>query len=328
MKRARSGPLRPAGTPRRFAAIDLGSDTIHLLIADQSGSPDGGPLKVEHSESVLVELGRVVDWRGRITRTAEREVARVLQRMVRRAIKADAVVLIGATEACRQAANGAEVLARLAAGVNQPVHLLSAAREAELGIAGVRPELPGRGALVVIDSGGASTEVTLTQGRAIQAATSLPVGAALLAGGLDGDPPPPIDWALSSIRIGSTLSQLPAGRPRHAFATGGTAHGLLAMDLYRERHSSDSKVEVTLAQLEKTAAALLARPAARIGADSGIEPGRVALLAPGVLILAAILRHYRLVAFHVLAAGVREGMIRAAAADPEGWWRSAAGEPS
>jgi len=116
---------------------------------------------------------------------------------------------------------------------------------------------------------------------------------------------------------------MPGGRPRHAFATGGTAHGMLALSTYRDRHGTGSKVEVTLAQLEKTAASLLARPSARIGAESGIEPGRVALLAPGVLILAAILRHYQLAAFHVLAAGVREGMIRAAAANADGWWLDA-----
>ena len=88
----------------------------------------------------------------------------------------------------------------------------------------------------------------------------------------------------------------------------------------RRRAKGRASLTVTLAQLEKTAAALLARPSARIGADTGIEPGRVALLAPGVLILAAILRHYQLAEFHVLAAGVREGMIRAAALDPDGWW--------
>ena len=56
--------------------------------------------------------------------------------------------------------------------------------------------------------------------------------------------------------------------------------------------------------------------------------GRVALLAPGVLILGAILRHYGLTGFRVLEAGVREGMIRAAAADPAGWWLDPPGQPA
>ncbi len=320
MKSARFGPLRSAATPRRFAAIDLGSDTIHLLIADLSGSPAGGQLVTVHSESRLLELGRVVERRGRITATAEADALHALSQFVHRARKAEALILVSATEASRRAANGPAFLARLAAKVEAPIHLLTPGREASLGIAGVRPELPVRGDLIVIDSGGASTEATLTSGRAITQAVSLPVGAALLAAGLRGDPPAPIDWALTSIRIGATLAALPAGHPRRAFATGGTAHGLLAMNAIDRRRKHDEGVKVTLAELERTAAALLARPSTRIGAETGIDPGRVALLAPGVLILAAILEHYGLAEFQVLAAGLREGMIRAAAADPGGWW--------
>ena len=265
-------------------------------------------------------IGRVVNRRGRITGTAEAEVGQALERMVRRARKSGAVVLIAATEASRRAANGALVLGRLGRRVGAPIHLLSPAREAQLGFAGVRPALPVRGDLVVIDSGGASTEATVTRGRTIAAAASLPVGAALLSAELPGDPPRPIDWALIAIRIGASLGLLPAAPVRHAFATGGTAHGLLALSSIAARHEHEAKVEVTIEELEKIAAALLSRPAARIGADADINPRRVALLAPGVLILAAILRRYHLADFRVLEAGVREGMIRAAAANPDGWW--------
>ena len=161
----------------RFAAIDIGSDTVHLLIAELTGLPATGRVTVIHSESDLVELGRVVARRGRITSSAEADVRRRLDRMVRRARKAEASVLIAATEASRQAANGQEVLARLAAHAGAPIRLLSPAREAELGFAGVRPELPARGELIVIDSGGASTEATLARGRTIARFASLPVGA-------------------------------------------------------------------------------------------------------------------------------------------------------
>lgn len=320
MNRAQARAWRAEPTGRRFAAIDVGSDTVHLVIADLSGSAASGGLRVVHSESELVELGRVVDRRGRITEVAETAVAKALDGMIRRARKSGAEILVAATEAARRASNGPAVLARLEARLTVPVRLLSPTREAGLGFAGVRPELPVRGNLVVIDSGGASTEATLTRGRRALLAASLPVGAALLAADLAGDPPPPIEWALASIRIGATLGSLPAGHPRYALATGGTAHGLLAVGSVAARHEPGSRVGLTLDELEKIAALLLARPAKRIGAEAGIDPRRVALLAPGVLILAAILRHYGLSDLHVLAAGVREGMIRAAAADPLGWW--------
>jgi exopolyphosphatase/guanosine-5'-triphosphate,3'-diphosphate pyrophosphatase len=328
VKGTRSRPWRSTPSAPRFAAIDIGSDTVHLLIADVIGQPAGGTLQPVHSESELLELGRVVDRRGRITAAAEADVGRTLTRMVHRAHKSGATILVAATEASRRAANGQAVLARLASRIDVPIRLLSPAREAELGFAGVRPGLPARGDLIVIDSGGASTEATLTTGRTIASAVSLPVGAALLAGGLTGDPPAPIDWALTSVRIGATLGGLPDGHPRRAFATGGTAHGLLAMNAIGRRQKHAMGVDVTLAELERTAAALLARPSAWIGAETGIDPGRVALLAPGVLILAAILRHYGLADFQVLAAGVREGMIRAAAADVDGWWLDPGANPT
>jgi exopolyphosphatase / guanosine-5'-triphosphate,3'-diphosphate pyrophosphatase len=317
---SRTRPWRSQPAAPRYAAIDIGSDTVHLLVADLSGTAVSGTLQPVHSESELVELGRVVGRRGRITETAEAEIGKALDRMVRRAGKSGASILIAATEATRRASNGQAVLTSLGARVKVPIRLLSPTREAELGFAGVRPELPPEGELVVIDSGGASTEATLTRGRLILAAASLPVGAALLATALSGDPPPPIDWALAAIRIGASLGSLPRGNPRHAFATGGTAHGLLAVGSIADRHEPASNVIVTLAELEQIAALLLARPSRRIGAEAGIDPRRVALLAPGVLILGAILRHYGLGDFHVVQAGVREGMIRAAAADPGGWW--------
>lgn len=320
MRQSQSRPWRSTPTGPRFAAIDIGSDTVHLLIADLLGLATAGTLHVVHSDSELLELGRVVDLRGRITATAEADVSRTLERMVRRARKSGATILIAATEATRRAANGQAVLVRLGSRLSVPIRLLSPTREAVLGFTGVRPELPARGDLVVIDSGGASTEATLTTGRTIAAAVSLPVGAAALAASLKGDPPAPIDWALTSIRIGATLGMLPTGRPRRAFATGGTAHGLLALSTFGAHHEHPARVDVSLAQLETTAASLLARPSTRIGREAGIDPGRVALLAPGVLILSAILHHYGLTEFRVVEAGLREGMIRAAAADPDGWW--------
>ena len=325
MNQSQARPWRSAPAAPRYAAIDIGSDTVHLVVADLSGSTASGALRMVHSESELVELGRVVGRRGRITVAAEAQIGRALERMVRRARKSGAVILIAATEASRRASNGEEVLTRLGARVKVPIHLLSPTREAELGFAGVRPELPTRGDLAVIDSGGASTETTLTRGRTTVAAASLPVGAALLATGLSGDPPRPIDWALTAIQIGATLGSLPEGHPRHAFATGGTAHGLLAVGSIRARCKPGSRVRITLDELEATVALLLARPARRIGTETGIDPRRVALLAPGALILGAILGHYRLADFDVLEAGVREGMIRAAAADPGGWWLDPAG---
>ena len=322
---ARPWRSQPAG--RRFAAIDIGSDTVHMLIAEVA--PDSTRVRTPlatrrlitvHSESELLELGKVVGRTGRITPAAEKSVGQALDRMVRRATKSGATILIAATEASRRAANGQDVLDRLSSRLKTPIRLLSPEREAELGFAGVRADLPTRGELAVIDSGGASTEVTLTRGRQLQRATSLPIGAAGLATQLVGDPPDPIDWALVAVSIGATLPGLPAGKPRHAYATGGTAHGLLAVGTLAVSHSAAGRATISLIELDRIAGLLLERPSRRIGAAAQVDPRRVALLAPGILIIGAILRHYGLVELTVVRAGVREGMIRSAAADPNHWW--------
>jgi exopolyphosphatase / guanosine-5'-triphosphate,3'-diphosphate pyrophosphatase len=320
-------PWRSQPTGQRYAAIDIGSDTVHMLIAEIAPDSAGARAPVAtrrlttiHSESELLELGKVVGRRGRITSSAEIAVGNALERMVRRANKSGATILISATEASRRAANGQEVLDRLSARLKTPIRLLSPEREAELGFTGVRADLPTRGNLVVIDSGGASTEVTLTVGRKFEKAASLPVGAARLATQLVGDPPHPIDWAMVSVTIGATLPSLPVGKPRHAYSTGGTAHGLLAVGTLQASRVAAGRSTISLAELDRIAGMLLDRPSARIGAAARVDPRRVALLAPGVLIIGAILRNYGLAELTVVRAGVREGMIRAAAADPTRWW--------
>ena len=162
-----------------------------------------------------------------------------------------------------------------------PIRLLTPEREAELGFAGVRADLPTRGELVVVDSGGASTEVTLTRGPQFQRATSLPVGAARLATQLVGDPPDPIDWALVAVSIGATLPSLPAGKPRHAYATGGTAHGLLAVGTLAVSHSAADRATISLAELDRIAGLLLDRPSRRIGAAAQVDPRQGGAPRPG-----------------------------------------------
>ena len=76
MKQTQVRPWRSTPGAPRFGTIDIGSDTVHLLIADLSGAAVAGELRPVHSESELLELGRVVDRRGRITATAEAAVVR------------------------------------------------------------------------------------------------------------------------------------------------------------------------------------------------------------------------------------------------------------
>ncbi|GIW18502.1 MAG: hypothetical protein KatS3mg064_1659 [Tepidiforma sp.] len=175
----------------------------------------------------------------------------------------------------------------------------------------------------MVDSGGASTELSLTSGREVWAAASLGAGAAALRAAMPGDPPGPLTWALGAAAAGMALAAAPPGRPAKAWATGGTAHHLVRL----ERKTRNRKpAALTMGEMERLSGELLRKPAEKLGRRRKQDPRRVALLAPGVLILAAVLRHYGLERCTVLPEGVREGMLLASALEGETWWQDRAGE--
>lgn len=309
----------PSATPR-WAALDIGSDTIHLLVADVRRGP-GGRLTVRQltQRSALLELGREVALHGAFERATVKALQATVDRFVTVARRADARLVVAATEAAREASNGATVLARLEKAAGTPPRIISGAREAALGFLAVRAVLPRSGTHLLVDSGGASTETSLVVGHRLTASASLPVGAALLAASVPGDPPRPLPWALAAIHIAGVLGSAPVGRPTRLFATGGTAHNLAGLDGDRKGHPLP--VTLSIDELDRLTARLLRSPAAKIARSSGEDPRRVALLAPGALILGAIAQHYGLESITVVPEGVRDGMILAAARDPDGWWQ-------
>ena len=311
---ARARPLE------RWAALDVGSDTVHLLVAEVTHEPFGrlAVRQLAH-RSALLELGREVATRGRFGRTALRALEGSVRDFVRVATRFDARLIVAATEATREAANGNAVMARLEQLTGTPPRIISGVREAQLGFVATRAALPPSGLHLLVDSGGASTEVSLVAGHRLRASASLPVGAALLAASVPGDPPRPLPWALAAIRIGANLGAAPAGRPTRMYTTGGTAHNLAGLEKDRKGHPG--AVRLTLADLDGITARLLRSPAPKVARRSGEDARRVALLAPGALILAAIAQRYALDEMTVLPEGVRDGMILAAARYPDGWWK-------
>ena len=307
--------VAPARPVERWAALDVGSDTVHLLVAEVTHEPFGrlAVRQLAH-RSVLLELGREVATRGRFGREALRAVAGSVRDFVRVARQYEARLIVAATEATREASNGSAVMTRLEQLAGTPPRILSGVREAQLGFVATRAALPPSGLHLLVDSGGASTELSLVAGHRLRASASLPVGAALLAASIPGDPP----RALAAIRIGASLGAAPAGWPTRMYATGGTAHNLAGLE--RDRKGHPAPVRLTLADLDEITARLLRSSAPKVARRSGEDARRVALLGPGALILAAIAQRYALDEMTVLPEGVRDGMILAAARDPDGWW--------
>jgi exopolyphosphatase/guanosine-5'-triphosphate,3'-diphosphate pyrophosphatase len=303
--------------PTRIAAIDIGSDTVHLLIGSVDGAGDDSVVTRVEQRSELIELGRRVAQKGRVGDRAAAALTKLVVAYVAAGRKRAERVVIGATEALRLASNGPELAEQLARKAREPVRVLSGTREAELGFSGAIHRLSTSGSQLLIDSGGASTELTLTEGRTRVASVSLPVGAAALGASLRGDPPNALSWALAGTQIGRALAVAPEGKPVRAWATGGSAHNLAGLERTRGK---SGKQELTLEDLRDLAADLLSLPSAKLAKHSAEDPRRVAILPPGLLIIASVLNHYGLDRVTVVPEGLREGMVLAVAKLGDDWW--------
>ncbi len=154
-------PYQPNSNPERhgpaFAALDLGTNNCRLLI----GAPNGDGFRVLDSFSRIVRLGEGLQGTGRLNARAMDRAIEALKtcadRMARRPIRAVRAI---ATEACRQAVNVGEFLARVRTETGIRLDVISACEEAELALESCAPLLMGTGRRALLfDIGGGSTEV-------------------------------------------------------------------------------------------------------------------------------------------------------------------------
>ncbi|MFM1886127.1 MAG: hypothetical protein RL026_1284 [Pseudomonadota bacterium] len=149
-------------TPDVLAAVDLGSNSFHLIVARNVG----GQLVVIDKLREMVRLGQGVDERGQLDKVAARRAIACLERFGQRLaeLHAGQVRAVG-TNALRQAHGKAGFLKRAREALGHPIEIVSGREEARLIYAGVahtsRPE-PGR--RLVVDIGGGSTEMIIGEG--------------------------------------------------------------------------------------------------------------------------------------------------------------------
>lgn len=298
----------------RLAAIDIGSNTIHMIVVQHQ---KGNRLKHVLEESRLMELGMVEERKGSLPDYAQGAIRRTLESFIRQAREAGASeILIAATAALRDDPRRTTIAARLSRAVGLPVHIISKQREIELGFLAARHALRPTGRQVFVDSGGASTEITLCEGRRARQTVSLPVGASRLSVLLEGDPPGLLTFARLMVPIRDAMRKAPSAQNvRTAVFSGGVAHHICNV-------AGTPRHMLTRAALERALRHLLKKPARKIAKKYDLDPRRVPLLISGGVILAAILDHYGLERAAVTAGTVREGMINAYLTRPNAWWKN------
>jgi exopolyphosphatase/guanosine-5'-triphosphate,3'-diphosphate pyrophosphatase len=313
----------------RIAALDLGSNSFHLLVADVH--PDGTFTPVAREKDML-RLGDDVAREGSIPpATAERAVAAV-RRLERLASGLGArEVTAKATSAIRTASNGSELVDRIEAETGVEVEVISGLEEARLIFAAVRASvvIDPRPALC-IDIGGGSVELMIGDAAGMRWATSVPLGVGRLTAELvENDPPSKGDRRRLEARVREVLepfgSEVAARTPRMAVGTSGTLNDLALMGAaieLGEVPASANGLRVKRGTLLELHDRLMAAKASERRRFPGLEePRRAELLPAGSTILVIVLDLFAIDELTVSDWALREGIVLDAVQshDPNDW---------
>jgi exopolyphosphatase/guanosine-5'-triphosphate,3'-diphosphate pyrophosphatase len=292
------------------AAIDIGSYSVHLLVAGVGGHA----LETLHDESAFLGLGQAIGETGDLAEARSGLVETISGYVMRAwALGATTITVVG-TDPLRRASDAAAAIAEISAATGIEVLVLSHDEEALVALVGVQAGRPVLRETAVIDVGGGSTEVlAVGPGREPEAA-GLPLGAARLsAAHVHHDPPTQAEVAELLGRSLLEMTGAPSFSPVELIAVGGTARSLLRVGPRLANRM------LTHRRVRRSLDLLMAAPAAASAERYEIRRSRALVLPAGAAILLGALDRYRLDRLRVAAGGLREGLILAAAHGGSSW---------
>jgi exopolyphosphatase/guanosine-5'-triphosphate,3'-diphosphate pyrophosphatase len=296
----------------RLAALDIGSNTVHILVAD---AVRGKLVDVAHYVE-MPELGPQVAKRGAIGSKA-RIALRALRKVVAEARTHHYDHLIAcATEAVREAKDGAAFVKQAGEVIGAPVRIVSGKKEAQLSFIGAASRHAIRREWALVDMGGGSTEIVIAEGQRMLRSASLPIGSGVLAATYLTDPPKPEQRARLRKAALRELSGAPDGDVERLVGTGGTASNLPSVLAKR-----NPPAVLTTQDLLTCEARLDGRRARHLAVQFGLPASRIKALRAGVEALLLLLDWYGLALLHVSHEGLRHGMQIAYLEHGEDWWR-------
>ncbi|HEY3571105.1 MAG TPA: Ppx/GppA phosphatase family protein [Thermoanaerobaculia bacterium] len=303
----------------RLAAIDIGSNSIHMVVAE--AAPNGG-YRLLGREREMVRLGKPSLSDGALSEAAMQDGLEALAKMttIARLRGAERVVAV-ATSAVRESANGADFLARVKALTGLDVRLLTGVEEGQLIFRAVREVVDlGPDTAVIVDVGGGSTEWITSQAGELGQVVSLTLGSLRCAADLAGDPASPASLDKLRRRIDRKLAErVPKGPVERLVATSGTA--VCCADLidyfadrpWKEVSGAREVRTRDLGTLVERLRPLKRRQIADLPPVGG--PRSDSLLA-GAVLLQALVAHAGVDRFQVSDRALREGLVLAALGQP------------
>jgi exopolyphosphatase / guanosine-5'-triphosphate,3'-diphosphate pyrophosphatase len=280
--------------------VDVGSNTIHLLV----GEVDGGAVLPVTGEKFSARLGAGVEKTGRIAEERLSLAADAIALFARiSALNGVSEPVILATSAVRDAENGLELTERVRELTDLKMRLISGEEEAALGFRGAVSAVgtSWEGPVLVVDLGGGSAQLIVgeaSSGPLMQ--VSLPLGSNRTTERfVDNDPPKKkelraLDAHVKEMVPGWSLSQRVS-----VVAVGGSARAILKI----------TRDSLTVERMRKLALEICEIPSAVLAREHGLAPERAQVMPAAITTLAAILEHFDRDRLTVARGGLREGTL-------------------
>jgi exopolyphosphatase/guanosine-5'-triphosphate,3'-diphosphate pyrophosphatase len=301
-----------------FAAVDIGSNSVRLKIARLQA----GRLRALHEDREVTRLGEGVFGSGFLTPDSIAETVKVLRRFHRatQQIVTDTVRVV-ATSALRDARNSQAFLEWVRSATGWRVEIISGVEEARLIHLGlVSSGRVDRSPTLMMDLGGGSCELTVTQGGHIRDAVSLPLGAVRLTNEfLRHDPTR--KGELKRLRgfitreVNRVTDRITEAKVKNVIATSGTAAALAAVASHLRRGASRQRQIVSSAEMKRIAKRLARLPVAERRKIEGIGLRRAEIIVAGATVYQELLDRLRLKGFRYSPLGLRDGILAQMAAD-------------
>ena len=305
----------------RFAALDIGSLTVRLAVAERVGPERFRVLK--HLREVT-GLGQGLAQTGSLAPEAMARTFKAIEGLVQ-VIKAGGVEVYQAvaTHAVRQAGNGQVFLDQLRDSLGLTVRVLAPEEEARLALKGVlsalAPEFLQAEAVAVFDVGGGSSEWALLRPGHEPRFASLPLGVLTLSQAHPlGDPPEPqrvkaLKQELAG-RLGKFYRQFIQPHllgPSRLVGTAGAVTTLAALSLKMSKYDPNrvNNLIMTRGQVAALAEQLAGLPEAQRALLPGMEAAKAGVMVAGALIILTILEVFKQDLLVVIDAGLLEGVL-------------------
>jgi exopolyphosphatase / guanosine-5'-triphosphate,3'-diphosphate pyrophosphatase len=294
----------------RLGVLDVGSNTVHLLVVD--AHPGAHPWPA-HSEKAVIRLAERIGPDGNLSEDGAAALVDAVTTARKVAAQHDADEMLAfATSAVRHATNSARVLARVREETGVDLQVLSGEDEARMTFLAVRRWLGwSAGRLLVLDIGGGSLEIAAGIDELPEVALSLPLGAGRLTRErLSADPPPAAEVDALEEYAERRLAEVDISPWDRAAATSKTFRTLARLTGAAPSDAGfRAPRRLTLTGLNQVLGFIRRMSSAAIGEMDGVSTARAHQLLAGAVVAVATMRRLRLTEVDICPWALREGVI-------------------